>query len=103
MALLHPTGPLGAADLEDTLEKNTSIQPPKMSDDDADDVADPAEDGAGLGPRRAAWLARHQAQATLLEEAVRRHDGNVSSAARELGISRQQAQRLMIAMQERRR
>jgi DNA-binding NtrC family response regulator len=103
MALLHPTGPLGAADLEDTLEKNTSIQLPPMSDDDADDVADLADDTPGLGPRRAAWLARHQAQATLLEEAVRRHDGNVSSAARQLGISRQQAQRLMIAMQARRR
>jgi DNA-binding NtrC family response regulator len=105
MALLHPTGPLSAADLEDALQKNTSIGPPRPSPgaraDDDRATAPGAEDLQPLGQRRAAWLARHQAQADLLQAAVRRHAGNVSSAARELGISRQRARRLILALQER--
>jgi DNA-binding NtrC family response regulator len=105
MALHHPTGPLNAAELEDTLSENTSIlpAPPSPGAVAPGDRATPvrAEAPQPLGRRRAAWLERHRAQADLLEAAVRRHAGNVSSAARELGISRQRAQRLVLAMEER--
>jgi DNA-binding NtrC family response regulator len=105
MALLHPTGPLNAAELDDVLSTNTSIvapaPPPGARAEGAGATLGRPENPQQLGHRRAAWLARHQAQADLLEAAVRRHAGNVSSAARELGISRQRAQRLIVAMQER--
>jgi DNA-binding NtrC family response regulator len=105
MALIHPSGPLSAAELDDALSTNTSMVPPQRSAGAraASDRAaeDRAENTQPLGRRRAAWLVRHEAQADLLQAAVRRHAGNVSSAARELGISRQRAQRLIQAMQER--
>jgi transcriptional regulator of acetoin/glycerol metabolism len=53
-----------------------------------------------FGSRRSSWLSRNDDQARALRDAVRRHGGNVSSAARELGMSRQRAQRLLAALEE---
>lgn len=48
-------------------------------------------------PRRAAWLARHSDELKRLRLALAQFKGNVSLAARSVGISRQQAQRLLVA------
>jgi DNA-binding NtrC family response regulator len=101
MALLYPTGVLGAADLEDTLRENTSVLPLERNSKTETAGAPSRDEGPLLASgRRAAWLARNRAQADRLRDAVRRHDGNVSSAARELRISRQRAQRLLLALRE---
>jgi DNA-binding NtrC family response regulator len=100
MAVLYPSGPLGAVELEEAREKNTSLLPKGGPDRMAPRVGAPEDEGM-LGRRRALWLARNSEQARKLTEALRRHDGNVSKAARDLGISRQRAQRLLKAIQER--
>jgi DNA-binding NtrC family response regulator len=50
-----------------------------------------------LGPRRAAWLQRHKKELEDLLRELERNRGNVSRAAKALGISRQQASRLLEA------
>jgi DNA-binding NtrC family response regulator len=53
--------------------------------------------GERIGQRRWAWLRRHWGDLQSLLDAMRRNGGNVSAAARETGISRQRAQRLLEA------
>lgn len=50
-----------------------------------------------LGVRRWAWLGRHRDELCALREAMARQRGNVSAAAREIGMSRARAQRLLAA------
>jgi transcriptional regulator of acetoin/glycerol metabolism len=50
-----------------------------------------------LGARRAAWYRRHHQQLEQLLRELEKNGGNVSSAARVVGISRQRAMRLMSA------
>lgn len=50
-----------------------------------------------LGTRTAAWFQRHQADLGRLREAMDRSGQNISRAASAVGISRQQAQRLLDA------
>jgi DNA-binding NtrC family response regulator len=103
MAVLYPTGPLGAVELEETLGKNTSLLPeaPAVVLHRSIPATEMTEELSLLGRRRALWLERNSDQARRLAEAVRRHGGNVSKAAREVGLSRQRAQRLLEAMQAR--
>lgn len=48
-----------------------------------------------LGARRAAWFQRHKAELDRLLVELRRNGGNVSAAAKAVGISRQRAGRLL--------
>lgn len=53
-----------------------------------------------LGKRRAAWFQRHAAQLDALRAELQVQRGNLSAACRTLGISRQQAQRLLQAAEQ---
>lgn len=53
-----------------------------------------------LGDRRASWLFRHLQLLSELRTRLHRHGGNVSTAAKEVGISRQKAQRLLSAAEQ---
>jgi transcriptional regulator of acetoin/glycerol metabolism len=55
---------------------------------------------SAIGRRRGAWLRRHWSALESLLEQMHRNGGNVSAAARAIGISRQQAQRLLAAKAE---
>ncbi len=55
---------------------------------------------ACLGSRRAAWFLRHRETFRHLDQAMKLHGGNISSAAAEVGISRQKAQRLLATAAE---
>ena len=48
-----------------------------------------------LGARRAAWFQRHKDELERLMAELRRNGGNVSAAAKTVGISRQRAGRLL--------
>jgi DNA-binding NtrC family response regulator len=48
-----------------------------------------------LGTRRYAWLQRNRRNLAALIEALARNSGNISRAAKEVGVSRQQAHRLL--------
>src|SRR5690606_8463415 len=48
-----------------------------------------------LGARRAAWFQRHKDELDRLLAELRRNGGNVSAAAKSVGISRQRAGRLL--------
>jgi len=50
-----------------------------------------------LGDRRAAWFERHRKELDRLLSELEHHRGNVSRAARAVGISRQRANRLLTA------
>ena len=58
----------------------------------ATDAAEPA-----LGRRRALWLARHEGQLAQLRLALEESRGNLSEAARQVGLSRSAAMRLIEA------
>lgn len=51
-------------------------------------------------PRRASWLRQHESELNALLDALTRVGGNISEAARRLGISRQKAGRLLAARKE---
>jgi DNA-binding NtrC family response regulator len=103
MATFHPSGRLGAAQLEETLEQSRgmaarpTLSPPAER---GSEELESEERPSLFGSRRSSWLSRNDDQARALRDAVRRHGGNVSSAARELGMSRQRAQRLLAALEE---
>jgi hypothetical protein len=48
-----------------------------------------------VGARRAAWFERHRHELTAFMTALGETGGNISSAARKAGITRQRAARLM--------
>lgn len=60
----------------------------------------PDEAPSVLGKRRSAWLRRNEEHLDALVVALREHDGNVSRAARAVGISRQRALRLLEVQRE---
>lgn len=55
---------------------------------------------AAVGSRTRAWLARHKEDLENLRRALQETRGNLSQAARQIGISRHQAQRLVQAAAE---
>ena len=59
---------------------------------DATDADEPA-----LGRRRALWFARHEGQLAQLRRALEESRGNMSEAARQVGLSRSAAMRLIEA------
>jgi len=71
--------------------------PNAASESSADAVCSPAS----CRPRRSEWLGRHQSEIAALRDALSLHFGNVSKAAKAVGISRQKAQRLLVAERER--
>jgi DNA-binding NtrC family response regulator len=102
---LSPNGPLGTSQLEKALQSNTTMFASDRARHDplgSGTASDPASNAGHdvLGSRRAAWLRRHREQANALASALRRNGGNVSAAARELGISHQRARRLMMALDQ---
>jgi DNA-binding NtrC family response regulator len=99
----YPSGSIGVSHLEETVRQSQgtsagSVTP--VTDQRGTPKLDNEARPSLLGPRRSSWLKRNDDQARLLKDAVRQHGGNVSSAARELGISRQRAQRLLAALEE---
>jgi transcriptional regulator with PAS, ATPase and Fis domain len=104
MVALYPSEPLGTVELDETLRKNVGLGGVLTRERKREAPAvlvsaeQKLENAELLGRRRAAWLARNGDEARRLEAALRRHSGNVSSAAREAGISRQRAQRLLAAI-----
>jgi DNA-binding NtrC family response regulator len=57
----------------------------------------PAATEAALGRRRALWLARHEGELAELRRSLDENRGNVSEAARQVGLSRSAAMRLLEA------
>jgi DNA-binding NtrC family response regulator len=75
---------------------------PPLAADAPSLAAEPAGSGTApetlvLGERRAQWLARHQQDLARLLEALPKSRGNVSAAARVVGLSRSAAMRLLEA------
>jgi DNA-binding NtrC family response regulator len=105
LVALFPNGPLGTSQLEEAQQNNTSPFTPDRRGHEplGNRAASNPSSNAGLdalGRRRAAWLGRHREQASAVENAVQRNGGNVSAAARELGISQQRARRLITALEQ---
>lgn len=71
-------------------ESERPLTPPPASDSEQN-----------LGSRRARWLSRHEAKLDELRAALEATRGNVSEAARQVGLSRSAATRLLEAAQAR--
>jgi DNA-binding NtrC family response regulator len=97
-ASLHGNGEIGrnalAPLLADTIPPPAD-ESPSVSPQPEEDSASP--DALLLGARRAQWLARHQHDLARLLEALPQSRGNVSAAARVVGLSRSAAARLLEA------
>ncbi|HEY3495135.1 MAG TPA: sigma 54-interacting transcriptional regulator [Polyangiaceae bacterium] len=93
LALEYPGVALGAAHFEKVVDLRTpgnqggSAPPPSVSP-------------AVGSKRRQLWLERHRREVSALQNALTVHHGNLSEAARAVGISRHQAQRLLAASRE---
>ncbi len=103
MVAFYPAGRLSVSHLDEWLEENRGGAAGSTAPRAPEPVASRLESEERPRPpgrRRSSWLRRNDDQARALKDAVRRHGGNVSSAARELGVSRQRAQRLLAALEE---
>ncbi|HEX2733699.1 MAG TPA: sigma 54-interacting transcriptional regulator [Polyangiaceae bacterium] len=93
---LHGAAPvLTREHLASVLDRSTGVSLNPATPDSDEPEAFDAE--AALGKRSAAWLQRNQAKLGRLEKALDESDQNLSEAARKVGISRHQAQRLIQA------
>lgn len=83
---------IGRSAIAELLEKSGAEFGEALESGDATSTTEPA-----LGRRRALWLARNEAQLAELQRALEATRGNMSEAARQVGLSRSAAMRLIEA------
>ncbi len=109
-ASLAPDGPITRGSLAEALQEAAAMADgPSASEGEGEGEVASTPEGASaedvearLGRRRMLWLRRQEAQLQQLPSALKEHKGNVSSAARSVGLSRSAATRLLEASAQRR-